>query len=167
MGYAAAACCAVLAVFDVRSGRIPNRLVFIFGAAGLLGSLLLGGGQRVLSSLFGAAAMFFLLWILYALRLMGAGDVKMMMMLGIFCGWPGVLAVFAASILAGSVYAVVRFLRRRGWKARFGKLAAYLGEVRAGGRPEAYFRAAEKDARVSFAVFAAAGTIICVLLGVV
>ncbi len=164
MGYAAAACCAVLAVFDVKSGRIPNRLVLLFGAAGLFGAFILGGGERLLSSLLGAAGMFFLLFILYALRLMGAGDVKMMMMLGIFCGWPGVLTVFAASILAGSIYAVSRFLVRNDIKERFRGLAAYLGNVRSGGRPEAYFKTAEKGARVSFAVFAAAGTLVLALL---
>ncbi len=164
MGYAAAACCAVLAVYDVRSGKIPNRLVFMFAAAGLLGAFAAGGGERLLSSLLGAAGMFFLLWFLYRLRLMGAGDVKMMMMLGTFFGWPGVLIVFAASILAGSIYAAFRFCVRRDMKERFRGLAAYLEKVRSGGRPKAYFAAAEEDARVSFAVFAAIGALACALL---
>ena len=167
MGYAAAACCAILAVFDARSGKIPNRLLVLFGMAGLAGSFAVGGMWRLFEALAGAAAMFFLLWLLWRLRLMGAGDVKLFMMLGTYCGWPGVLFTFAGAVAAGSVFAAAHFLRRGDAKERFKALLSYLEELGRGGRPKAYFAEAERGARVSFAVFAAIGTLGCALAGII
>lgn len=166
MKYAAAVCCAVLAVYDAGSGRIPNKGILIFSLAGLVWSFVSGKGAGLLSSVIGAGGMFLLLWFLYSFRLMGAGDVKLFMMLGIYFGWPGVLYVFAASIAAGSIYALIRFFVRKDAKVRFLKLASYLDEVRSGGRPESYIAKAERDARVSFAVFAACGSAVCAILGI-
>ena len=166
MTYLAAFCCAFLAVFDVRSGRIPNPAVLVFSLAGFVWSAAAGGGAGLFSSVCGAGGMFLLLWVLYFMRLMGAGDVKLFMMLGVFYRWPGVLYVFAASVMAGSVYAVIRFWRKKDAKKRFLQLASYIEEIRSGGKPESYIRTAGKDARVSFAVFAAVGAFAVSVFGV-
>ena len=161
MTYLAAFCCAFLAVFDVRSGRIPNPAVLVFSLAGFVWSAAAGGGAGLFSSVCGAGGMFLLLWALYLMRLMGAGDVKLFMMLGVFFGWPGVLRVFAMSVLAGSVYAVIRFLVKGDAGRRFMKLASYFEAVLAGGKPEPYIAAADREAKVPFAIFAAFGAFMC------
>ena len=166
MRYCAAFCCAVLSVFDAKEGRIPNIWVLLFSMTGLAWSFLSDGLPGLADSLVGAAGMFVLLWLLYTLRLMGAGDVKLFMMLGVFYRWPGVLYVFAASVLAGSIHAVIRFWRKKDAKKRFSQLASYLEEIRTGGKPESYIRTAGKDARVSFAVFAALGALAVSVFGI-
>ena len=90
---------------DIRTGRIPNRLLGLGLAAGLLMSLTpqgVGGVSAGLGLLTGLAA--FLPF--YALRLVGAGDVKLLAVVGIFMGYPAILAVALFSALAGGALAI-------------------------------------------------------------
>ena len=99
----------MLAAFiDVRTFRIPNWLTYCGAAIGLaLGAAiqwrLLGpvwAFDGFLWSLGGLAAGLALMQPMYALRVMGAGDVKLMAMAGAFLGLgqvvPAVLCVFVA-----------------------------------------------------------------------
>ena len=81
---------------DLRTRRIPNRLV-LWGTVGgvVLNSMLPAGaglfqqpfgGLGLLQSLAGAAAGLALLLPMYLLRALGAGDVKLMAMCGAFLG---------------------------------------------------------------------------------
>ncbi len=106
---------------DIRSRRIPNRLVLgglglalAWHAFGVPGSGLFHGanpgGLGIGLPLAGAAAAFGGFLLLYAIRMMGAGDVKLMGLLGAVFGLhalPGlVLAVFAT----GGALVAVRLL---------------------------------------------------------
>jgi len=99
---------ALIAVaFDLRTRRIPNWLTFGAAAAALFYGLLAAGpgglGQSALGWLVGALLFF----PLFALRGMGAGDVKLIAALGAWLGpiqaiW---LALFAS--IAGGVVAII------------------------------------------------------------
>ncbi|WP_247420720.1 prepilin peptidase [Ralstonia pseudosolanacearum] len=95
------------AVHDVRTRRIPNRLV----AAGLAAALIaqcamLGPVAGALAWLGGAAVGMGLCIGLYLLHGMGAGDVKLMGAIGAFTGPLAALHVGLASCVAGGVLAV-------------------------------------------------------------
>lgn len=111
----------MLAAFiDVRTFRIPNWLTYggaviglAFGAAiqwRLLGPLWALDG--FLWSLGGLAAGLALMLPMYALHVMGAGDVKLMAMVGAFLGLgqivPAVLCVFVTGGVAAVVYVLFR-----------------------------------------------------------
>lgn len=93
-------------VFDVRERRIPNWLVAIGMLIGILfhASALEGGG--VIFALSGLAVGIVALFPLYALGLMGAGDAKLMGMIGCFIGMAGVFGVIVASMAAGGALAI-------------------------------------------------------------
>ena len=112
---------------DVRARRIPNAIVFpgalaAFALHALLpaGDGLFGGqvgGLGLLQSLGGWGLGLALLLPMYALRMMGAGDVKLLAMVGAFVGVDQILTVALATLLAGGVLALVfaawqRSLRR-------------------------------------------------------
>jgi prepilin peptidase CpaA len=114
----------VAAVFDVRSHRIPNWLV-------LLGAVTCIAGQMIQPALLefgiagalkGIAVGFALLLPLYLLRATGAGDVKLMAMVGAYLGPWGVASAVLLSFIAGGVLALVVVLA----KGALGQLFANL-----------------------------------------
>ena len=102
---------------DVRSHRIPNKLVLIGVVLGLgLNGLLPGGlgfnsevpgGIGWLSALKGLALGIAVLLPIYLLRAMGAGDVKLMGMVGAFLGAGDLIGAVIATFIAGGVMALV------------------------------------------------------------
>ena len=109
---------------DVRSRRIPNRLVLggIALAALCHGVAFAAGlpalaGDAAWSPLAGLLAGGALLMPLYLLRASGAGDVKLMAMVGAFVGAPSVLSAVLYTLLAGGVLSLV-FMFGRGVAAQ-------------------------------------------------
>ncbi len=92
---------------DVRARRIPNAIVFPgMLLAVLLHALLPAGGLGIVSALGGLAIGLAFLLPMYALRLMGAGDVKLLAMVGAFVGAGQILTVAVLTLLAGGVLAL-------------------------------------------------------------
>jgi prepilin peptidase CpaA len=88
----------VAAVFDVRTHRIPNWLALLgFGIAGAFKGIAVG---------------FAILLPLYLLRATGAGDVKLMAMVGAYLGPWGVASAAILSFIAGGVLALAVALAR-------------------------------------------------------
>lgn len=107
----------VAAVSDVRSRRIPNRLVGVLGLLGLCYSVfaqpfLPGALQGVGGILTGLGC-----WLpFYALGWVGAGDVKLFAAAGAWLGPVGAVEGAVAGALAGAVLALVWMVRSRGAK---------------------------------------------------
>jgi len=104
---------------DLRSRRIPNTLV-LAGLAGAFmlhaGAWLLGivplAGARWWAPLAGGVAGLAVLMPLYLLRACGAGDVKLMAVVGAFVGAKVVLAAALYTVLAGGLLALLFMLGR-------------------------------------------------------
>ncbi|SET16279.1 prepilin peptidase CpaA [Nitrosospira multiformis] len=98
---------------DIRSRRIPNILVFPGAVAGVLLHALLPqemGALGILGSLAGWGTGLVLLLPLYLLRIMGAGDVKLMAMTGAYLGAQETVGALLCVLLAGGVLALVAAL---------------------------------------------------------
>jgi prepilin peptidase CpaA len=109
---------------DVRSHRIPNRLVLSGLAFGLIYSVFVPfwGHHGFLWALGGAAIGFGVLFPLWMLRMMGAGDVKLMAMVGSLLGIQVIQTALIATLIAGAVFSI-------GFAVRHGKLRQMLGNV--------------------------------------
>ena len=104
---------------DLRSRRIPNKLVLSgLTAALVLHAFALFAGQPSLagaawwSPLAAAATGFALMLPLHLLRAMGAGDVKLMAMVGAFIGPAAVAHATLYTLLAGGLLSLVFMLGR-------------------------------------------------------
>ena len=129
----------VISLQDIRSHRIPNKLVLIGVLLGItLNGLLpqgwgfnsvIPGGLGWLVALQGLGVGLAVLLPLYWLRAMGAGDVKLMSMVGAFVGPEDVLGVLLATFVAGGFMALVVVV----WSRQLGQLLQNIRLMLLGG----------------------------------
>jgi prepilin peptidase CpaA len=93
----------IAAWHDCKTRRIPNWLTVSTLLTGLLYHLLQSGLSGAGFSLLGVAAGFLLLFLPYALGVMGAGDVKLLMAAGAWTGAAVVLQAFMWTCILGGV----------------------------------------------------------------
>ena len=159
------------AVIDVRTMRIPNWLTVCGALIGLalnaalqwqlLGPLWAIDG--VLWALGGLAAGLVLLLPFYALGLMGAGDVKLMAMVGAFLGFPQVLAAIVSSFIAGGLVAVAFAMYHRALLRTFSNVGAMAYSMTfatlAGFRPVADLESRPSAGKLPYGVGICLGTL--------
>jgi len=97
------------AICDMRTHRIPNRLVLCGGLWGVVCTTLWPPVYHgtILFPLAGLAVGLLLFFPLYLLRAMGAGDVKLLAMVGTFLGPLDTFYAALASIIAGGMLSIV------------------------------------------------------------
>lgn len=108
----------LLAAFiDWRSLRIPNWLTLGGAASGLLLSVLAPASPQMgLAFAFSGLALGLVLMLpLYVLGVMGAGDVKLMAMVGSFLGVPATLHAVLFVFVTGGLVALAVVWLRRAW----------------------------------------------------
>ncbi|MYN30463.1 A24 family peptidase [Duganella levis] len=173
--------CSVLALAvwsDVRTRRIPNGLVFGGAVLGLALNTLYApgdglfimpfGGLGLLWALAGLGVGLLLLLPMYILRTLGAGDVKLMAMVGAFVGPQAVIGCTVMTLLAGGVLALavaastgrLRPLLRNTYQMGLHALFRSLGGERV--QIEA---PSEASGRLPYAVAIAAGTLPYLIYG--
>lgn len=109
---------------DAVARRIPNALV-LWGAAVALGLSLSPNGIGLGSALAGGMVGFLGFWVLYLLRMVGAGDVKLVAATGLFVGHPDMLWVNLQILLAGGLLAIA-------WAVLSGQLGQTLNNMSTG-----------------------------------
>jgi prepilin peptidase CpaA len=153
------------AVIDYRSYRIPNWLSVGGMLVGLACSAVLPSTDDTgfLWALGGLAVGFGVMLPLYVLRILGAGDVKLMAMAGTFLGVFGTLYAILFTFIAGGILAIALALAH-------GALVRMLGNVKnvvqfmtfsimGGVRPAAPIEAGASIGRLPYGISITAGTI--------
>ncbi|GGX97598.1 hypothetical protein GJV26_02975 [Massilia dura] len=158
---------------DLRARRIPNAVVFpgallglalhavLPAGAGLFGTPM--GSLGLASALGGLALGLAFLMPMYALRLMGAGDVKLLAMVGAFVGAGNILAVTVATLLAGGVLAVAVAARQGIVKRVLSNTWQTVLHAGLSGLAGGIALPAAASGRLPYAVAIAGGTLACVL----
>ena len=156
---------AIAAAIDVRTMRIPNWLTLSGAGIGLALSWIgeAHPGSALLLAAGGMLAGLALMLPFWLLRVMGAGDVKLMAMVGAFVGLQQVVPTVLSVFVAGGLVAVSFALYRR----MFRRVAANVGDivqqmafgVLAGVGFPAQTRPAVSAGRVPYGVSICAGTI--------
>lgn len=131
---AVAAVAAVACATDIRWRRIPNWLTFSGVAAGSALHAVMGGLAGARLSFEGMLLGFGAYLLLYCLRAMGAGDVKLMAAVGAIVGPAGWVGIFVATSLAGGVLALLAILFKGRLRQTFWNIFFILNEL-------AHFRA--------------------------
>lgn len=156
---------AAASLSDLRTRRIPNRLTFGGIALALLYGLLAPHPHHggFLWALGGMALGLALMQPLYLLHAMGAGDVKLMAMVGSFIGpeaaWQAVIFVFITGGLAAMVYALRHRLAGKLLRNSAEAVQLLYINVAAGIRPDARSSSAHSVGKLPYGVSIALGTL--------
>jgi prepilin peptidase CpaA len=101
----------IASISDIRDRRIPNWTV-LAAAALFVPWIFVGGEVSILGSLAGASIVFTMGLVLYALRVVGAGDSKLATATSLFVGLGQLFPFLLLVALAGGVIAVMSLASR-------------------------------------------------------
>lgn len=163
-----AALAAIAAVYDLRERRVPNALALagFLAGAGVQGAT--SGPPGLVLALAGAAVALVVYLPLYALRVLGGGDVKLMAALGAIAGPGHWIRLFLCTALLGAVLAVALTASRGRGAQLLKSLSRIVGSLGRGRAP--YADHAEMDVRnpqalrLPHAVTIACGTLAYLIL---
>ena len=118
----------ILAVLaDLKTDRIPNGFVMFGIIIGVLGSPANGRAvYRVFMSMFLA---FSVLYPLFRIGAMGAGDVKVFIMIGSFMGTKELLSIMVLSFIIGALCSLLKLLSEHNGRERMYYFLSYISEV--------------------------------------
>jgi prepilin peptidase CpaA len=157
----------VAAVYDVRFRRIPNWITVTGAALGLVLNAFLNGPADawfsfagVWFSLRGLGLAFGVYFLLYVVRAMGAGDVKLMAAVGAMVGWSDWVGIFVVTAVLGGVMALILIASRGRIQKTLWNVVFILSEMKSG-RP-AYLKKEELDVRSPKSVGLPHGAVIAV-----
>ena len=130
-----ATCC-----FDYRYKKIPNHLIFLVVVMGAFWRFRQGGTWGVLSYIGEAVLVMCLLYPLFKVGMVGAGDVKL---LGVSAGYfplKKILIFLFMSLLIAAVVSLVKMMKKRYFLERIEYFLDYLREVVKSGRFKLYLQ---------------------------
>jgi len=107
---------------DLREGKIYNKHTFPVFLLALTLSVIEGGLPGLKFSFLGAAAGLVIMLVPYLLGGMGAGDVKLVMVIGALKGAGFTLQAALATFIVGGLIAAVLITYRRQWLQTFSRL---------------------------------------------
>lgn len=152
-------------LMDLKEGRIPNGIVISGLLCGLVyqvfsnqaaGVVLFFGGILLPLALFG---------ILYYFRMTGAGDIKLLCMVGGFLGPVDGLICAVLAVLFGGVIAVCRMLRSHNFWQRLNYFSEYVTEYSVTRQWKSYLSETDESAKFCFSVPVLFG-VLCYLGGI-
>ncbi len=114
---------------DLKRGRIPNWLILAGLVSGWLLQRLAGFPNGIPDVLWGMLLPILLGWVLFRIRAIGAGDLKLLSVIGCFHGSKGVLSCMLISIFLAGVFSFAWLLRRRQLVPAILDFFSYLEEL--------------------------------------
>ncbi len=131
-------------VLDWKTYKVPNSAVLIFSVLGLFLNTAAMGLSGLLAA-FGGGAVMFVLFPLFVLRMLGAGDVKTLMAVGFMVRFPDAVSVMLASILGAGAAAAMVMLGRKNGKLRVKRFITYCKFCFYTRQPQPYTQAGDTD----------------------
>lgn len=115
------------ALADLKTDHIPNGFIILGTVIGILGGLWLHTGLP--QSVFSMLLAFLLMYPLFKIGALGAGDVKVFMMAGSFMEPKAFLTVMASTFVIGAVFSLGKLLIEHNGRERIRYFLSYVAEV--------------------------------------
>ncbi|MCD8015274.1 MAG: prepilin peptidase [Lachnospiraceae bacterium] len=137
---------------DLWSGRIPNAVIAVGLAMGLVCRFFAEGAIGVILSLGGMCLPVLFFGVLYYFRMMGAGDIKLLCVAGGFLGPTGVLSCILRTLFVAAAFSLVILYRNHSLGKRLDYLRRYVCDYAESGKWQPYMEQAGEDAKFCFSV---------------
>lgn len=111
----------VCCIFDLTSYRIPNLLVGVGIVIGLFTS--------DLKNIMNAALIFIILYPFFLIKGLGAGDIKIMMMVGCFMEWKKFIMCISVSMCIAAFISIIKIIFNKECRKRMIYLARYFRKI--------------------------------------
>lgn len=125
-------------IADIKVHKIPNKLILCGLVAGILYKIF-GIGDLDIADCLSMLIPFVLLYPIFCLGMLGAGDIKFMCMMAVVMKPMEVLYFLLFSFGFGAVWAGVKIFREKSLRRRFQYLKAYVENLALTGTGEKYF----------------------------
>lgn len=112
---------------DLKTDRIPNGFVMLGIIIGILGSLWHNADLR--QTVFSMLLAFLLLYPLFKIGALGAGDVKVFMMIGSFLEVKELFTVLVLSFVIGALCSLIKLLAEHNGRERMYYFWSYISDV--------------------------------------
>lgn len=155
----------IASVYDIRTGRIPNLLILSGCLAGLLLSAA-GISISLSASLKGMLLPLLFPGVLFAFGIMGAGDIKLMCMIGLYTGAGSVFRIICLAFAAAAVQSVFLLKdpeRRMGVFGGFHRLMLFFAPTGGAWRGERYLEQAPAKCKIRFSPAVLVGLVLQIL----
>ena len=143
-------------IADLREYRIPNRLILtgLMTGLGLTVLVVLSSRSASLLAVFLGGGLFPLIFpgILYYGRMMGAGDIKMLCVIGFYLGLPDLLRCLLFSFVMAGVISLALMIRRNNLRPRLSYFFRYLRDCLDERQWKPYAGLQDAKARLRFSV---------------
>ncbi|WP_343210211.1 A24 family peptidase [Anaerolentibacter hominis] len=150
----------IAAAEDVRKYRIHNGWIGIGLSLGLLFRIWEAGWRGSLFWLAGAVVPVVLLFLLFTIHAVGAGDLKLFSVIGGFYGGSAVISIMLPVFAAGGLMSIIHLIRRRDLRSylRYLKIYSFNTFLNRKWKPYEINRR-DRSAVIPFSAAIAAGTI--------
>lgn len=115
------------ALTDLKTDRIPNGLIVIGIIAGVSGSLWYR--FDLLQLVVSMSLAFVLMYPLFKIGALGAGDVKIFIMIGSFMEAKEFVVILASAFVIGAIFSFIKLLVEHNGRERFCYFLSYISEV--------------------------------------
>lgn len=152
----------VAAVMDIKSYKIKNWLSVSGILIGTCFQIMEYKSVGILYAAAGIGLPIFCLWILFCLRAMGAGDIKLFSVAGCFLGPKKILDCMLYALMIGGIFALCKMLYCRNIRERFRYFIAYIKKMIQTGIYEPYYM--DTDEKNQFTIHFSPAILISVIL---
>jgi len=124
--------------FDYRCNKIPNFLILVIAVVGALQQWVTGGLAEVLCYLGTAVLVAGMLYPLFKIGSLGAGDVKLLGVTAGYLPFKKIMVFLFISLLIAALISLVKMWKRNNFLERLRYLMAYLADVMRSGNFRLY-----------------------------
>lgn len=154
----------VAVLYDFRYEKIPNALILIGLVFGFFYRIVVCGDLRAGSILFGIIFPLILFFPFFVIKAFGAGDIKLLMMTGVYFGTEFNLRCIVLALLVAAMVGLVRLVVHKRILSRVDSLFGYLvilARLRGGktGKSVSYLTGERKEevAKIHFSLYVLIG----------